>query len=93
MNKNEGSVNIHQAARNIMAMPELPTLLDCYGAHTFGLCHILKHYGGCDGAYEVMSDYGAADYMGGYLPDRGVWTEQRLNLVCLLAVTEPGDWV
>ena len=92
MNKNEGPVNIHQAARNIMAMPELPSLLDCHSAYMYGLCRILKHDGGCDNAYAVMSDYGA-DYMEGYLPDRGVWTEQRLNLVCLLAVTEPGDWV
>lgn len=92
MSNNNASVNIHQAARNLMAMPRLPSL-KVNGVPHLGLCFVLQEYGGCVEAHEAIANYGCTYIQGNYLPERGHWTEQRLNILCLLAITEPEDWV
>lgn len=94
MDNHNVSVNIHQAARNLIAMPELPSLCTSMGMPNYGLCYALAAYGDCDSAYDDIRNYGAPlSPYADYLPERGHWTEQRLNILCLLAITEPGDWV
>lgn len=85
-------MNIHEAARRIMEMPELP--------RTLGLCGTLSDtadpscgdgwkgvYGECTRfMYDLGPDHPC------YLPERGVWTEQRLNAICLLAASDAEDF-
>jgi hypothetical protein len=74
-------MNIHEAARKVLEMEELPDLKGC------GLCRLLSETGAYK-AYDEMEEF-----LHGWLPKNGVWTEQRLNVVCLLAITSPEDFL
>lgn len=85
------SMNVHKAARQILAMPELPEL-------NTGLCDAIPRAVGIS-THEskwLKLHYGCGSFMpkisGGYLPEPGVWTEQRLNAICLLAMSDAEDF-
>jgi len=74
-------MNIHEAARKVLEMQELPDLQRC------GLCLLFSEMG-ADKAYTEMLKFSPEQP-----PKKGVWTEQRLNLVCLLAITSSEDFL
>lgn len=90
-------MNIHESARQILAMPESPKLRtglcaaipDAVGAKA-GEPNWIALHSQC-GAFMPLGETGLPD-VGTYLPDVGVWTEQRLNAICLLAVSEAEDF-
>ena len=85
-------MNIHEAARKIVAMPALPGL-------STGLCGAIPSAVGIPSndinCMKLFYACGAfmSETAGGYLPEPGVWTEQRLNAVCLLAASDAEDFV
>lgn len=83
-------MNIHEAARQILEMPQLPRL-------TTGLCAGIPDAVGVTASetnWFALNKQSRAFMPVGrtYLPDEGVWTEQRLNAVCLLAASDAGDF-
>lgn len=83
--------NVHEIAQQIMEATSLPSLMG------FGLCNLVGRHGLPAGYSEF--DWYAAKACGyflpvgaAYLPNRGVWTEQRLNAIALLACTTPEDF-
>lgn len=84
-------MNIHDAARQILAMPALPEL-------NTGLCGAIPRAVGITTRESKWTQLHCecGSFMpktgDGYLPEPGVWTEQRLNAVCLLAVSDPEDF-
>lgn len=76
-------MNIHEAARKILNGDKLPYL------DGEGICNVLSN---CGAVYSYIE---IAKFMFGYygyLPNRGTWTDQRLNIICLLAITEQEDF-
>ena len=77
--------NIHEAAAMVLNLPELP------GLKNSGLCYLLSRYVS-DARSRSYRQIGA--FMPGedFLPYYGLWTDQRLNIICLLAITSPEDF-
>jgi hypothetical protein len=81
-------MNIHQAANAVMHQLELPNI------ENVGLCSLLSEF--TDVAADAYYQMAAFTTAGGgfyYLGPVGVWTDQRLNAVILLAITTPEDFV
>ena len=70
-------------------MPELPEL-------NTGLCAAIPNAVGAtsdaSAGFKLYFECGAFMPETAYLPKWGVWTEQRLNAICLLAVSEAEDF-
>lgn len=76
--------NIHEAAAAVLALPELPDLKGN------GLCYMLNRYTLYGSAYVAIGQFMETGVS--CLPGCGLWTEQRLNIICLLAITSPKDF-
>lgn len=73
-------MNIHEAA--IEVLHDGPTL-------PFGLCSLFTKYGATSGYEEMILFMGDRERLSKY----GEWTDQRLNIVILLAITTPEDFI
>lgn len=80
-------MNIHEAARAIINFSELPAI-----SYYRGLCSALRRAGAENAYVEMANHMHGCGIASSYLPEQGVWTEQRLNMICLLACTEPEDF-
>jgi len=76
---------IHDAAREVLYAKELPTLEQA------GLCRLFRDMADGD-SYQEMSDFSENGSYFAYLGTPGVWTEDRLIFVLLLAETDPADF-
>ncbi len=74
-------MNIHEAADEVLHEQTLPLLRQ-------GLCFLFMQYG-ANGYEEMIPFMGEAIR----LPDYRAWTDQRLNIVILLAITTPEDFI
>lgn len=86
-------MNIHEAARRIINSTELPELRGpVENPYSHGLCSALRQAGAENAYVEMANHMEGCGIESSYLPEQGVWTEQRLNILCLLACTEPEDF-
>ena len=83
MSRNNYCRTLHEAARKVMEMDELPDL------RGNGLCYLFSRMG-VKTAYPDMGRMGSC--VEAYYPERGTWTEARLVMVCLLAETDEEDF-
>lgn len=86
-------MNIHEAARAIINSPELPSILSVdRPVYRHGLCSALRQAGAVNAYVEMVNHLRGCDVWSSYLAEPGVWTEQRLNFLCLLACTDPEEF-
>ena len=83
-------MNIHEAARAIINSPELPSIMP--EGYRHGLCSALRNAGAVNAYIEMENHMRGCGVGSSYLAEPGVWTEQRLNFLCLLACTDPEEF-
>lgn len=89
-------MDVHDIAREIIARAnDTGKLPDLYG---YGICNLVARHGlpgHCTFDYAAPRECGKflpKDTGSAWLPEPGVWTEQRLNAIALLACTTPEDF-
>ena len=82
--------SIHKLAEQLLTASELPSLRNT------GLCYLFaemqQDWLARTATYAALNECMPAGCYT-YLPFPGVWTEQRLNAVCLLACTTEEDFL